>query len=101
MKYDALCSMLNEDVTRLPPAHQSWHDFDRVFFSDSTCNMEEFIVEYLEVYSRYQSFFEDEDNSCVRQTVDEMGIRFIKAIEECVGLGYSEIIKRLAPLLYE
>jgi inhibitor of KinA sporulation pathway (predicted exonuclease) len=92
--------MLNEDTTRLPPAHQSWHDFDRAFFSDSTMDMEEFVVDYLNVYSRYEAFFEDEDNSSVKKTVDDMGIRFLEAIELCVGLDYSEIIKRLAPLLY-
>jgi len=99
MKYKTILNSLNEDATRLPPVDQSWHDFDRAFFSNSSMNFTDFIEDYMEYYSSVRSFFADSDNSTLRKTVDDMGIRFIEAIEQCTGDSYSVICEKIARCL--
>ena len=99
MNYKDIYATLNEDATRLPPVHQSWHDFDREFFTDSTMDFKEFVTEYLDYYSSLGAFFRDPDNHTLRNSLDDMGIKFIQQLELCTGDNWSVIVEKLARCL--
>jgi hypothetical protein len=100
MNYTDIYNILKEEVIKLPPCHQSWHDFNRLFFSDTSSDFKEFVVEYLGSYSNIESFLNDIDNETVKKALDDYGVKFIEAISDCTMMDVSEIVERLVRCLY-
>jgi hypothetical protein len=93
---------LNE--VQLPPAHQSWREFNRDFFDnheDEYDGLNEFVSEYLDWHSGVLSFLADEDNFTVKSSLDSYGPKFIAELQNCTTLDLSIIVELLAPLLYD
>ena len=95
MQYKDICKTLMTEEVSLPPAHQSWHEFMRVF---EIYDPSDFAIDYMDFTSieSMLSYYGDG----VKEALDNSGAKLLEAITGYCTIEYSEAVIRLAPLVY-